>query len=42
MEIYDEAKRYVDELRAIPGFLEREGRKGRYLVQGEFTFVGTR
>lgn len=42
MEIYDAAKQYVDELRAIPGFLERERRKGRYLVQGEFTFVGTR
>lgn len=42
MEIYDGAKRYVDELRAVPGFLEREERKGRYLVQGDFTFVGTR
>ncbi len=42
MEIYDEAKGYMEELRAIPDFLERESRKGRYLIQGEFTFVGTR
>ena len=42
MEIYKEAKRYVEELRALPDFLERAQRKGRYLRQGAFTFAGTR
>ena len=31
MDIYDEAKRYVAELLALPDFLERARRKGRYL-----------
>ena len=42
MEIFEEAKRYMEELRAIPDFLERERRKGRHLIQGELTFIGTR
>lgn len=42
MEIYEEAKRYVKELKALPDFLERVQRKGRYFRQGAFTFAGTR
>lgn len=42
MEIYEEAKRYVDELRSLPDFLARSRRKGQYIRQGDFAFVGTR
>lgn len=42
MDIYDEAKRYVAELRSLPGLLDRSRRKGRYLRQGGFEFIGTR
>lgn len=42
MEIYEEAKRYVDELRGLPDFLARSRRKGQYIRQGDFAFVGTR
>lgn len=42
MDIYEEAKRYVAELRGLPHFLDRAGRKGRYLRQGAFEFGGTR
>ncbi len=42
MEIYDEAKRYVAELRALPEFLHRARRKGRYCRQDDFEFIGTR
>jgi hypothetical protein len=42
MEIYDEAKRYVAELRALPDFLHRARHKGRYCRQGDFEFIGIR
>lgn len=42
MEIYDEAKRYVRELRSLPDFLKRAQRKGVYCRQGDFEFIGTR
>ena len=42
MDIYGEAKQYIAELRALPDFLGRAQRKGRYLRQGAFTFAGTR
>ncbi len=42
MDIYEEAARYVAELRSLPHFLDRAGRKGRFLRQGPFEFVGTR
>lgn len=42
MEIFEEANRYIKELKALPDFLERARRKGRYLRQGPFTFAGTR
>lgn len=42
MDIYEEAERYVAQLRSLPHFLERAERKGRYLRQGAFEFGGTR
>lgn len=42
MDIYDEAKRYVAELRGLPDFLARARRKGVYCRQGAFEFIGTR
>ncbi len=42
MDIYEEASRYVAELRNLPHFLDRAGGKGRSLRQGAFEFAGTR
>ncbi len=42
MEILEEAKRYLETLDGIKGFLDKAELKRRTLRQGDYTFAGIR
>ena len=42
MEILEEAKRYLETLDGVPGFLDKGGLKRRTPRQGDYTFAGIR
>ena len=42
MEILDEAKRYLETLDRVTGFLDKAALKRQMLRQGDYTFAGIR
>jgi hypothetical protein len=42
MEILEEAKRYIETLDGVPGFLDKAELKRQTLRQGDYTFTGIR
>ncbi len=42
LEIFEEAKRYLQTLDGVTGFLDKADLKRRTLRQGDYTFAGTR
>lgn len=42
MEILEEAKRYLENLDGVKGFLDKAALKGRMPRQGDYTFAGIR